>query len=162
MRKLILNALKEKGLFVEIRNNPMVVPICNRSKDIIEPMLKPQWYVKCDDMAAKAIEAVSSGELKIIPEIYTKTWYHWMNGIRDWCISRQLWWGHRIPAYYVTVANTDNAKVNNFYFFNFIYKFKVVIFREPILTSFGCREERTKKLCKKRQRNSTFPLARLL
>lgn len=54
-------------------------------------------------MAEKATEAVRSGELKIIPEHHTKTWYHWMDGIRDWCVSRQLWWGHRIPAYYVTV-----------------------------------------------------------
>lgn len=101
-RKAILEALKEKGLYVETKNNPMVVPICSRSKDIVEPMLKPQWYVKCDDMAKKAVEAVNSGELKIIPEMHVKTWHHWMEGIRDWCISRQLWWGHRIPAYKVT------------------------------------------------------------
>ncbi|XP_044747295.1 valine--tRNA ligase isoform X3 [Coccinella septempunctata] len=101
-RKAILEALKEKGLYVETKNNPMVVPICSRSKDIVEPMLKPQWYVKCEEMARKAVEAVNSGELKIIPEMHIKTWHHWMEGIRDWCISRQLWWGHRIPAYKVT------------------------------------------------------------
>lgn len=102
-RKEVLAALKEKGLYVETKNNPMVVPICSRSKDVVEPMLKPQWYVKCDEMAKSAVEAVSSGELKIIPEMHTKIWYHWMDGIRDWCISRQLWWGHRIPAYFVTM-----------------------------------------------------------
>lgn len=107
-RKEVLNALKETGLFVEVRNNPMVVPICSRSKDVVEPMLKPQWYVKCDEMAKNAVEAVSSGELKIIPETYVKTWNHWMNGIRDWCISRQLWWGHRIPAYFVTILNLQS------------------------------------------------------
>lgn len=102
-RKEILITLKELGLYKETINNPMVVPICSRSKDVVEPMIKPQWYVKCDDMAASAIEAVKSGELKIIPDIHNKLWYHWMEGIRDWCVSRQLWWGHRIPAYFVTL-----------------------------------------------------------
>uniref|UniRef100_T1PE59 Valine--tRNA ligase n=1 Tax=Musca domestica TaxID=7370 RepID=T1PE59_MUSDO len=101
-RKQILEKLKELGLYRETVNNPMVVPFCSRSKDVVEPMIKPQWYVKCSEMAEKATEAVRSGELKIIPEHHTKTWYHWMDGIRDWCVSRQLWWGHRIPAYYVT------------------------------------------------------------
>ena len=66
-------------------------------------MIKPQWYVKCDDMAAEAVKAVKTKELKIIPEQFEKTWDFWMDGIRDWCISRQLWWGHRIPAYYVYI-----------------------------------------------------------
>ncbi|KAK3893142.1 hypothetical protein Pcinc_003015 [Petrolisthes cinctipes] len=102
-RKAVLAALKDKGLYIETKDNPMVIPVCSRSKDIIEPMIKPQWYVKCSEMARKAIEAVESGELEIIPEMHKKTWYHWMNEIRDWCISRQLWWGHQIPAYYVTI-----------------------------------------------------------
>lgn len=98
-RKAVLAALQAKGLYKETVDNPMVVPICSRSKDVVEPLIKPQWYVKCDDMAKNATKAVQSGELKIIPEIHTKIWYHWMEGIRDWCVSRQLWWGHRIPAY---------------------------------------------------------------
>lgn len=81
----------------------MVVPVCSRSKDIVEPMIKPQWYVKCDRMAADAIDAVKTKRLKIIPDAHEKTWFHWMENMRDWCISRQLWWGHRIPAYLVTV-----------------------------------------------------------
>lgn len=100
-RKEVLASLKERGLYKETVNNPMVVPVCSRSKDVVEPLIKPQWYVKCDDMAAKATEAVRSGELKLIPENHVKTWNFWMDGIRDWCISRQLWWGHRIPAYFV-------------------------------------------------------------
>lgn len=109
-RKELLTALKELGLYVETKNNPMAVPICSRSKDIVEPLIKPQWYVKCDEMAAKAIEAVNSGKLKIIPEQHNKTWFHWMEGIRDWCISRQLWWGHRIPAYYATINDGSSPK----------------------------------------------------
>lgn len=73
-RKEIVVALKELGLFREVVNNPMVVPVCTRSKDIVEPVIKPQWWVKCDEMAAKAIEAVQTGELKIIPEMHVKTW----------------------------------------------------------------------------------------
>lgn len=108
-RKSVLAALKELGLYKETVNNPMVVPVCSRSKDVVEPLIKPQWYVKCDEMAANATEAVKSGELKIIPEAYTKTWYYWMDGIRDWCISRQLWWGHRIPAYKVQFKNAADT-----------------------------------------------------
>ncbi|XP_043212811.1 valine--tRNA ligase-like isoform X1 [Amphibalanus amphitrite] len=104
-RRAVLAALKEKGLYKETKDNPMVVPICTRSKDIIEPLIKPQWYVRCDEMAADAMAVVKSGELRIIPEAHEKTWFRWMTDIRDWCISRQLWWGHRIPAYYVTVSD---------------------------------------------------------
>jgi len=109
-RRAVLAALKEKALYKETKDNPMVVPVCTRSKDIIEPLIKPQWYVKCDAMAADAIEVVRSGELRIIPEMHTKTWNRWMSDIRDWCISRQLWWGHRIPAYFVTVADGSVPK----------------------------------------------------
>ncbi|XP_059352638.1 valine--tRNA ligase-like isoform X2 [Daphnia carinata] len=111
-RKAILQALEEAGLYRGTADNPMVVPVCSRSKDIVEPMIKPQWYVKCDQMAADAAEAVRSGQLKIVPEMHQKTWFNWMDNIRDWCISRQLWWGHRIPAYFVTIEDTS-AKVGD-------------------------------------------------
>ncbi|XP_035683587.1 valine--tRNA ligase-like isoform X1 [Branchiostoma floridae] len=102
-RKAVLEALKEKDLYRGTKDNPMVVPTCSRSKDVIEPLLKPQWYVNCKDMAAAAVEVVRNGELKVIPDFHEATWYRWMENCRDWCISRQLWWGHRIPAYFVTV-----------------------------------------------------------
>ncbi|XP_015212607.2 valine--tRNA ligase [Lepisosteus oculatus] len=102
-RKAVLQALKDRGLFREVKDNPMVVPVCSRSKDVVEPLMKPQWYVNCAEMGRQAAEAVRSGELRIVPESHTKTWFNWMDNIRDWCISRQLWWGHRIPAYFVTV-----------------------------------------------------------
>ncbi|OWF42659.1 valine--tRNA ligase-like [Mizuhopecten yessoensis] len=102
-RKAVLEALKKKGLYKETKENPMVVPICSRSKDVIEPLLKPQWYVSMQSMADKAVKAVREGELKLIPDMHEKTWYNWLEDSRDWCISRQLWWGHRIPAYFVTV-----------------------------------------------------------
>lgn len=110
-RKEILVTLKELGLYRDTTNNPMVVPICSRSKDVVEPIIKPQWYVKCDEMAEKAIDAVRTGELKIIPDMHNKIWYHWMEGIRDWCISRQLWWGHRIPAYLVSFSESAKVQV---------------------------------------------------
>lgn len=105
-RLAILKELTERNLLIGIKDNPMVIPICSRSKDVVEPLVKPQWYVKCDEMAAQAREAVSSGALKVIPEQFKKTWYIWMDGIRDWCISRQLWWGHRIPAYAIKCTNS--------------------------------------------------------
>ncbi|XP_076244196.1 valyl-tRNA synthetase [Calliopsis andreniformis] len=113
-RAAIIKELTARNLFIEIKDNPMVVPICSRSKDVVEPMMKPQWYVRCNEMAAQAMEAVRSGELKIIPDQYKKIWYHWMENIRDWCISRQLWWGHRIPAYSVKIINeTASVKVDS-------------------------------------------------
>ncbi|KAM3957167.1 LOW QUALITY PROTEIN: valyl-tRNA synthetase [Aphomia sociella] len=111
VRRNVTKALEELKLYRETKSNPMVVPLCSRSKDVVEPMLKPQWYIKCDKMAAEAIKAVKTGELKIIPEVHEKIWYHWMEEIRDWCISRQLWWGHRIPAYRVVAPEQDEGRV---------------------------------------------------
>ncbi|XP_068610674.1 valine--tRNA ligase [Brachionichthys hirsutus] len=106
-RKAVLQALKDRGQFKEIKDNPMVVPVCSRSKDIVEPLMKPQWYVKCAEMAKQAADAVRNGALKIIPDHHLKTWFNWLDNIRDWCISRQLWWGHRIPAYFITVSDAS-------------------------------------------------------
>ncbi|XP_050394719.1 valine--tRNA ligase, partial [Patella vulgata] len=109
-RKAVLQALKDKGLFIEIKDNPMVVPICSRSKDVIEPLLKPQWYVDMKDMSKDAVDAVKNGDLKLIPEMHNKTWYSWLENSRDWCISRQLWWGHRVPAYFINIDDPNIPK----------------------------------------------------
>ena len=95
--------MKEMGIYRGKDANPMVLGICQRSGDIIEPMLTPQWYVNCKSMAARACDAVRQGELRIVPDMYNKTWFHWLEGIHDWCVSRQLWWGHRIPAYFARI-----------------------------------------------------------
>ncbi|KAI7833353.1 tRNA synthetases class I-domain-containing protein [Kickxella alabastrina] len=108
VRRQIVEDLKAKGLYVDTTNNPMVVPICIKSKDIIEPMIKPQWWVKSKTLADPAIEAARDGRLEIIPQSSEKEWYHWLENIHDWCISRQLWWGHRIPAYFVRIAGQNN------------------------------------------------------
>ena len=85
----------------------MQIPICTLTGDIVEPLLKPQWYVDCKEMAARAVDAVKKGELVIMPKEHVNTWYRWLENIHDWCISRQLWWGHRIPAYKVLVKDGE-------------------------------------------------------
>eukprot|EP01116_Phalansterium_solitarium_P015740 TRINITY_DN3506_c0_g1_i1.p1 TRINITY_DN3506_c0_g1~~TRINITY_DN3506_c0_g1_i1.p1 ORF type:complete len:1121 (+),score=466.98 TRINITY_DN3506_c0_g1_i1:209-3364(+) len=112
-RYSVISALKEKGLLREQKDNEMVIPMCSRSKDIIEPMLKPQWYVNCKNMADRAIKVVESGELEIIPAEHKTTWFRWLEGIRDWCISRQLWWGHRCPAYLVSIDGVKRDTFDN-------------------------------------------------
>ena len=92
--------LKALGLLVKVVPHAHAVGIHDRCKTTVEPMIKPQWFVKMEEMAKPAIEALKTGKLKFVPESFGKTYLHWLEGIRDWCISRQLWWGHRIPAYY--------------------------------------------------------------
>ncbi|PIK36300.1 putative valine--tRNA ligase [Apostichopus japonicus] len=104
-REKIIEALKLKGLYQGKKEHAMVVPVYSRSKDIVEPLLKEQWFVRCDDLAKEAIAAVDNGDLVIQPMMHQKTWNHWLTNIRDWCISRQLWWGHRIPAYHVKLKH---------------------------------------------------------
>lgn len=90
----------------------MVVPRCSRSGDVVETRVCPQWFVDCTSMAQRAVEAVESGSLQIHPSRYVSTWQQWLGNIRPWCVSRQLWWGHRIPAYYATVTANDSGGGN--------------------------------------------------
>ncbi len=99
-RKAILEDLKACGALKEVEDLTHDVGTCYRCHTTIEPMVSKQWFVKMKPLAGPAIEAVKKGETRFIPERFDKIYYHWMENIKDWCISRQLWWGHRIPAYY--------------------------------------------------------------
>ena len=99
-RKLIVQKMDEMGLLVKIEDHTHNVGTHDRCKTTVEPMVKPQWFVAMEELAKPAIEAIKTGELQFVPKNYDKTYLHWLENIRDWCISRQLWWGHRIPAYY--------------------------------------------------------------
>jgi len=104
-RKAVVAAMKEKGLVEKIEKHPHSVGHCYRCKTIVEPNLSRQWFVKAKPLAEKAIEAVETGETRIIPESWKKTYFDWMYNIKDWCISRQIWWGHRIPAWTCDACN---------------------------------------------------------
>ena len=99
-RKAMVQDLTELGLLVKVVPTKHNVGTHDRCGTTVEPMIKPQWFVRMDEMAKPAIKAIETGELQFVPENYSKTYLHWLENIKDWCISRQLWWGHRIPAYY--------------------------------------------------------------
>ncbi len=99
-RRKIIEDLEALGLLDKIEDHKLMVPRGDRSQAVIEPYLTNQWYVKVQPLAEPAIEAVENGRIRFIPENWSKTYFDWMHNIRDWCISRQLWWGHRIPAWY--------------------------------------------------------------
>ena len=105
-RKQIVADLEAQGSLVKIEPHKLKVPRGDRTNAVIEPYLTDQWYVAVESLAKPAIEAVESGEIRFVPENWNKTYYQWMHNIQDWCISRQLWWGHRIPAWY-----DENGKV---------------------------------------------------
>lgn len=99
-RAAIVKELEEMGLLVKIEDYSHNVGTHDRCKTTIEPLIKKQWFVKMDELIKPAVKAVADGEIKLVPERMEKTYFNWTDNIRDWCISRQLWWGHRIPAYY--------------------------------------------------------------
>jgi valyl-tRNA synthetase len=107
-RTAVLADLQAQGLLVEEKEHTLSVGRCSRCDTIVEPALSKQWFVKTEPLAKPAIEAVETGKTKFVPEMWTKTYMHWMTNIRDWCISRQLWWGHRIPVWY---APEDRAQL---------------------------------------------------
>jgi valyl-tRNA synthetase len=114
-REAVYEALDKMGMIKGKEPNPMRLGVCSKSGDIIEPFLKPQWWVNCKGMAKRSTDAVRSGELKIVPkDPHEQTWFKWLDNIQDWCISRQLWWGHRIPCYLVKIpGKIDNPDINN-------------------------------------------------
>ncbi len=115
-RKRIVERLREEGLLVEVREHPHALGRCQRCTTPVEPFLSTQWFVRIAPLAAPAIEAVRDGRIRFIPDMWSKTYFEWMENVHDWCISRQLWWGHRIPAWHcracaeVTVAREAPAR----------------------------------------------------
>ncbi|CAI2379925.1 unnamed protein product [Moneuplotes crassus] len=114
VRVEIEEELTALGLFKGKTPNPMSIGRCAKTGDIIEPLIKPQWWVNCKDLAKRSADAVRNGDLKLIPQFYNDEWFKWLDNIQDWCISRQLWWGHRIPAYLVQVEGViDKPDTSN-------------------------------------------------
>ncbi|KAK5640482.1 hypothetical protein RI129_011293 [Pyrocoelia pectoralis] len=106
-RNIILGELDRLKLFRGRQDHQMVIPICSRSRDVIEFLIKPQWFIKLESMGLKALNAVKDGKLKIDPPEFMERWCNWHTNMRDWCVSRQLWWGHRIPMYSCRIKNGD-------------------------------------------------------
>jgi valyl-tRNA synthetase len=114
VRYAIQEDLKKLGLYVDKKDHVMTVPLSERTRDIVEPIMKPQWWVKMSDLAQDAVKVVQDGDIKIKPEKAERSYLKWMEGINDWCISRQLWWGHQCPVYQVRFEGEgDNHPESN-------------------------------------------------
>lgn len=108
-RKKVVETLEKKGFLVGKNSHKMVLARCSRSGDILEPLLYAQWYIKTGELAHTSMKMVENESLQILPPSFKDDWFRWLGNIRDWCISRQLWWGHRIPAYRVSL-NKDSSE----------------------------------------------------
>jgi valyl-tRNA synthetase len=104
-REKVLADLQDQGLIAEVKLHKLMVPRCGRTGAVVEPMLTDQWFVRMETLAKAGLEAVASGEVRFVPENWTTTYNQWLDHIQDWCVSRQLWWGHRIPAWYDVDGN---------------------------------------------------------
>ena len=106
-RALVVDALEKGGFLAKVEDHAMALGKCYRCKTVVEPYLSPQWFVKIQPLAEPAIKAVESGQIRLIPEQWTNNYLGWMRDIKDWCISRQIWWGHQIPAWYCRNCNAE-------------------------------------------------------
>ncbi|HYC94154.1 MAG TPA: valine--tRNA ligase [Sphingomicrobium sp.] len=109
-RKAVVADIDAEGLMIKVEDKPIMQPFGDRSGLVIEPMLTDQWYVDAATLAKPAIEAVRSGDIAVVPETWKKTWFNWLENIQPWCVSRQLWWGHRIPAWFDDAGNVFVAE----------------------------------------------------
>ena len=117
-RKAIAERLKEAGFLKEVKDHENAVGHCERCKTVIEPIISKQWFVKMEPLARPSLEAYYNGEINFVPERFGKVYVHWLENIKDWCISRQLWWGHRLPVYYCddcgeVIVSRDDVKTCN-------------------------------------------------
>jgi len=99
-RKQLWKDMEEAGLVLKTEPHVSRVPISQRGGEVVEPLVSTQWFVKMDNMASRGVDAVRQGDIQIVPKRFEKEWYNWLENIQDWCVSRQLWWGHQIPVYY--------------------------------------------------------------
>jgi valyl-tRNA synthetase len=104
-RRRVVELLESEGALVKVEDRTIATPLGDRSGVVIEPWLTDQWYVDVKPLAERVVEATRSGEIKVVPDNWSKTWFNWLEGIQPWCVSRQLWWGHRIPAWYDEAGN---------------------------------------------------------
>ena len=111
-RSKIVAALKESQHYRGMKDHRMRIARCSRTGDLVEPMLRPQWFIRCSDpsLSKKADEAIMTGKIRLVPETFVGEWKRWMVSLRDWCVSRQLWWGHRIPAYRLEMNHVTDGK----------------------------------------------------
>ena len=109
-RKIVIQELENLNQIEKIEDYTVQLPVGDRSKSILEPMITEQWFVKTKDIANDAIQAVETDAIKFIPKNWEKTYFEWMYNIQDWCISRQIWWGHRIPAWYCLLYTSPSPR----------------------------------------------------
>jgi valyl-tRNA synthetase len=112
-RKQVVAQLQKQNLIEKIQDRTQWVGVCERCRETVEPLISKQWFVRIKPLAKPAIEAVKSGKTKIRPERFEKIYFNWLENIRDWCVSRQIWWGHRLPVYYCQENKTEKCKVKN-------------------------------------------------
>jgi valyl-tRNA synthetase len=113
-RKRVVADIDSEGLMIKVEDKKIMQPFGDRSNVVIEPMLTDQWYVDAATLAKPAIEATRSGEIRVVPETWKKTWFNWLENIQPWCVSRQLWWGHRIPAWYGPIFDDKDQATYDF------------------------------------------------